>query len=254
LLKAAGLTGIPQEFTAEYEVSRNGEQVAEVTISLKQQNDNWVLHGFTHDMQGLADVLNVKGSQTVSGQWQDGWFLPRRYDFSFSVIGYKTAWHADFDWAAGTVTTRSKSGKTTLPLTKGALDPFSLFLNTSAYIARNQTTIAVDVIDEDEIKNHVYQASTAESLDTPLGCLQTVRVERIRKNQKRKSTVWYANDHNNIPVLIRHAKKGGNGLSMQITSLELGGQALPAVPNCQADDSLTHRVHQGQRQLATSSG
>ena len=41
-------------------------------------------------------------------------------------------------------------------------------------------SLTVDVIDRDEIENHLYRAHTGEFLDTALGCMKTARVERIR--------------------------------------------------------------------------
>ena len=227
----------PQEYTAIYQVLRNNKNLAKVTIGLAHQGDTWTLHGFTHDMQGLADTLNIKGVQTVSGRWQDDRFLPEDYDFSFSLIGYKTTWHADFDWPSGIVTTRSKSGKTQLSLENGAVDPFSLSLNISSYLNADQSRMAVEVIDEDEIENHLYEADLEESVQTALGCMKTTRVKRIRKNSKRTSLVWYANDHNYVPIQMRHFKKKGKGLTLQIISLDIAGQAVQPLAGCESDDA-----------------
>ena len=107
----------PSEYTAVYAVVRNGEKVANVTLELSRQGDEWAYRGFTHDMRGLGKVLNVKGRQGVSGIWLEGGFQPDIYTFSFSLVGYRSRWQADFDWLDGTVTAGKKSMKATLPLT-----------------------------------------------------------------------------------------------------------------------------------------
>lgn len=230
--ETGGTVNKPQQYTAVYEVLRNNSKLAKVTTSLTQQNGTWTFHGFTHDMQGLADVLNVKGAQSVTGKWQDGLFLPENYSFSFSLIGYKTAWHADFDWPAGVVTTKSKSGNTELSLANGAMDPFSLFLNISSFLSDARLQMAAEVIDEDEIENHVYHVEHEESVETALGCMETTRVRRIRNNSKRTSLAWYANDFGYIPVQVQHFKKKGKGLGLQIISLEIAGQAVQPLADC----------------------
>jgi hypothetical protein len=244
-VEAAEPTAVPMEYIAVYEVLRNDKTMAEVTIQLSQEDDTWTLHGFTHDMQGLADVLNVKGVQTVTGQWQDGRFMPEKYDFSFSLVGYKSSWHAKFDWPSRIVTTRSKSGKKQLPLAGGAVDPFSLFLNISSYLAEKQPQIAVEVVDEDEIENHVYRADLEEPVQTALGCLATTRVKRIRENSKRTSMAWYANDYNYIPVQLQHFKKKGKGLEMRVISLDVAGLAVQPVGSCENDDSESRQASLG---------
>ena len=57
----------PREYTAVYEVLRNGEQVANITLDLSRQGDEWAFHGFTHDMRGLGKLLDVEGRQGVTG-------------------------------------------------------------------------------------------------------------------------------------------------------------------------------------------
>ena len=235
-------SAVLQDYTAVYEVLRNNKKLAKVTISLSHQDETWTLHGFTHDMKGLADVLNVNGIQTVTGRWQEGRFLPGNYDFSFSLIGYKTAWHADFDWPSGVVTTRSKSGTAELSLANGAVDPFSLSLNIRSHLSEDQPQMALDVVDEDEIENHVYQADLNESVDTALGCLETTRVRRIRKNSKRTSLVWYANDYNYVPVQLRHFKKEGKGLQLQILSLDIAGQSVLPVGSCENIEAVSRQA------------
>lgn len=243
--EAAEPQAIPPDYTAVYQVMRNGKDLAEVTIQLSHQGDTSTLHGYTHDMRGLADLLNVKGVQTVTGRWQDGSFMPDNYDFSFSLVGYKSAWQASFDWPEGIVTTSGKSGDVRLPLTGGAMDPFSLSLNIGSYLDQDQARMTVNIIEEDEVENHLYQADLEEPFDTVLGCLRTTRVKRIRENSKRTSLAWYANDHSYIPVRMEHFRKNGKGLSMQIISLEVAGQAVQPVTSCMTADSESRQAGLG---------
>ena len=227
---------VPRDYIAVYQVLRNNKDVAEVTISLTHQDKLWTLHGFTHDMRGLAKVLRIKGSQTAIGKWENGRFLPDEFKLSFSLLGYKTGWNAHYDWSSGIVTTNAKTGETQLPLEGSAFDPFSLSLNIRSLLAQNQTGMTVNVIDEDKIENHVYQAVPDGLFDSALGCLRTTRLSRIRENSKRTSEAWYANDHDYIPVQMQHSKKKGNKLELKIISLEVGGQKVEPTDPCAIDD------------------
>ena len=92
----------------------------------------------------------------------------------------------------------------------------------------------VNVIDEDEIKNHVYEADHDEPIDSALGCLKTTLVKRIRENSKRTSQVWYANDHDFVPVLMQHFKKNHKGMRLEIKSLEVAGEPVQAAERCES--------------------
>jgi hypothetical protein len=106
--------------------------------------------------------------------------------------------------------------------------------------AAGHSQMEVDVIDEDEIKHHQYVVEISEPLDTELGCLETTRVKRIRKNDKRTSLAWYANDYDYIPVMLLHKKKKKSGLTMKLISLVFDGQQVSAPGNCEgiSGDSL----------------
>ena len=95
--------------------------------------------------------------------------------------------------------------------------------------------MALNIVDEDEIDSHVYEADNRESVDTALGCLQTTRVRRVRNNSKRVSMVWYADDYNYVPVLMQHSKKKGNSFRLQIISLDVNGQLIQPGNACSSD-------------------
>ena len=97
----------------------------------------------------------------------------------------------------------------------------------------------IDIVDENEIDRQEYQLEPGEAVDTALGCMDTTRVKRIHKNPKRTSLVWYADEHNYIPVAMQHAKKNGNDLKMQIISLDINGQSIQTRDPCASTASIT---------------
>jgi len=119
-----------------------------------------------------------------------------------------------------------------MSLESGAIDPFSLTLNIRSLLAGNPQHMAINVLDEDKIDEHIYQSDRSEALDTALGCMQTTRVRRVRNNAKRTSMFWYANDHDLVPVLIKHSKNTGNDFKLKIISLDIDGQLVQSVNRC----------------------
>lgn len=229
----------PHDYTANYRVVRNDKEAGEVTISLTHKDDLWTLHGYTHDMHGLAKVLKIKGAQTSNGKWKDGKFLPTDFKISFSLIGYKTGWQASFDWLSETVNVSGKHGEKQLSLVGGAADPFSLSLSIRSYLADHQTRMTLNVIDEDNIDHEIYEAQADDSFDSGLGCLETTRLTRIRENKKRTSMVWYANQYDFIPLLMHHSKRKGNKLELHITALEFDGQKIEPGNPCNLETPKT---------------
>ncbi len=221
-----------RDYTAVYKVLRNGKELAAVTVNLSHQQDIWKLHGYSHDTRGFAKFLKIKGEQTTNGHWQNGRFKADRYTFSFNLIGYRKKWQADFDWQNDSVKTTGKWGEAILPMDGGSNDPFSLSLNLSSQLAENPSEILASIIDEDEIEQHVYQVQPREKLDTPLGCINTVPLKRIRENSKRVSLGWYAQNYNLVPVRMWHKNKKGNTLELTIATLQIDGVTVPPGPPC----------------------
>ena len=222
----------PQDYTAVYKVLRNGKELAAVTIQLSHQQDVWKLHGFTHGTRGLAKFLNIKGTQTTVGTWLDGRFRPDNYSFSFSLAGFRKSWQALFDWQSSLVTTRSNRGTVPLQMTEDAIDPLSLSLNLRSELVENQAQLSARVVEEDKIKDHVYEVTGVEATDTALGCINTTRLQRLRNNPNRISQGWYARNYSFIPVRLQHKSNGGNNLELQITALEIAGKPIKAAASC----------------------
>lgn len=223
---------IAADYIAVYKVLRNDRELAAVTIELSHTQEVWRLHGYSHDTRGLARFLNIKGSQTTIGSWQDGRFIAENYAYSFSVMGVRQSWKALFDWQSGVVEIQDKHGKTRLPLDGFANDPFSLSLNLRNQLAAGLTELPARVVDEDKIEEHLYRIDAQVKLDTPLGCIDTTLVKRVRENSKRVSQGWYAQDKHFVPVRIQHINKKGTRLELLITALEIDGVPVEPTAAC----------------------
>jgi hypothetical protein len=222
----------PRDYSAIYKVLRNDKELAAVTVNLSHQQDVWKLHGYSHDTRGIARFLNMKGTQTTTGKWKEGQFRPDKYSYSASLIGFKRTWDAFFDWQNATIKIQDKHGEIQLPMHGDAIDPFSLSLNLSSQLVGNSNQMSAKVVDDDEIKTHVYRAEPQVRIDSPLGCLNTTLVTRVRENSKRISLGWYARDYQYIPVRIQHKNKKGSQLELMIVSLEVEGVPVQVTMPC----------------------
>ena len=231
---AVGSLTIPPDYTAVYKVLRNDRELAAVTIELSHSEDVWKLHGYSHDTRDLAKFLNIKGSQTTIGSWQDGRFIAENYAYSFSLIGVRQFWKASFDWQSQVVEIEDKHAKTSLPLDGFANDPFSLSLNLRVQLAAGLTEMSVRVVDEDKIEEHLYRIDARVKINTPLGCIDTTLLKRVREKSKRVSLGWYAQNKHFVPVRMQHRNKKGARLELLITALEIDG--VPVEPTAACKD------------------
>jgi hypothetical protein len=137
-------------------------------------------------------------------------------------------WSARFDWAARSVHILQDDKETSLDLVHPAVDPLTLKLKLRQRLADNNPDLKFWLVDEDRIKEQDFRQLRPERLETSLGCLETIPVERIRVNSKRYTRAWHAPGLDHVAVRIEHGKTGGDHMEMRITELVLeSGEVSP---------------------------
>lgn len=240
LAGAANLAADWQPFHARYAVYRNGKLSGKADITLEQRGERWVLHTSGNGTHGLARFLHVTDTEQVEGFYLDGRFRPEQYTHHTRVAGIDRGWTALFDWPSNTVnifTGKMKKNEDALSLNlgPGALDPLSLKLELQRRLRDQEADMLFHMVDDDEIKEQTYRVLQAEKLETSLGCLNTMPVERIRTNSTRYTRAWHAPDLDFITVRMEHGKTDGDHMEMRITELVQGGREVTPSPGCAAN-------------------
>jgi len=230
LLAASG-----PSFEAVYEVRVNGKVRLETRISLTEDGGVWRHESVSEGTRGLARMLGADSLELSTGRFVDGRFEPDMFLHRSKIAGRDSIWDAQFDWEGMQVVTRHEDGTTVLPLEGRTEDPMSVTLALRGMLAAGGTETEIGVLRESEISRHVYRSGEPEFVETPLGCLEAIPVERVRDpGSKRYSTGWYARSAAFIPVQIRHGKRGGKEFLMRITRLVLDGEEFTAPDRCPA--------------------
>lgn len=232
LLWQAAQAHPPVPFDAVYEVRVDGKPRLEARITLVREGESWKLSSTSSGTRGLARLLRVSSEEHSSGRWRDGRLQPLEYRHHTTVVGRDDRWSASYDWEEQVVTTHTEDGEFELPLEENTMDPLSVTLALGRHLASGAPEFTIGVLDEDEIDEHLYRTSPPGPLQTELGCLEVVELERIRENSERYSTGWYASELDHVPVRARHGKRGGREFDMRILWLELDGKTVAAREDC----------------------
>ncbi|WP_191621209.1 DUF3108 domain-containing protein [Marinihelvus fidelis] len=225
--------GRPADFEATFELVRNDKLAGESTATFNGAGAHWSLSSKSEGTRGLARFLGLEEHTVSEGTWLDGAPRPDRYDQSVKVAVKTVETRARFDWDAGTVVSTHKDGEDTLPLTAGTLDPGTIALRIRTGLIAGEREWTLDVVDEDKIESQRFVAHAPERLDTALGCIETVRVDRDRGPESTRYTrTWYATAHGFAPVRATHGKKDGDHIETRITQLKVAGQSVAAGAAC----------------------
>ena len=201
-------------------------------VELTRDGDNWAIRSEGRGTHGLARILRASDREQVSGRLEPGGrLLPARHERHTRVASIDNIWETTFDWDADTVTVVHDGSDT------WALDPLTMKLLMRQRLFEPEPDLTFLMVEEDEIEEQKFRLLETERLETSLGCLDTVPIEKIRRKQTRYTRAWHAPAHGNVEVRVEHGKVGGDHLEMRITELIIGGEPVAVRPGCSATQS-----------------
>lgn len=228
---------INEPYSARYAVYRNGKLQARSEFLFQQQGENWIIKSESVGTHGMAKFMKFRDFEFVEGRFHDDKFRPLRYVHDLKWIGPDQNSAAVFDWENMLVDVTHKGDSRTLELTDGAVDPMSLQLELRERLANPELGMEFMLVEEDELELQQFRMLPEEKIETSLGCLNTIPVEKIRRSSRRFTRSWHAGDLLFIPVRMEHGKTDGDHMELRITELTIAGTVVEPQPGCSAHHS-----------------
>lgn len=208
-------------FNANYVVFRNGKDLGTATIKFSDiGNGRWELTTKTIGT-GIAAIAGVEINERSSIRWNDG--KPETLGYSFSQ---KAGWkdkqrRITVNAQNKTIVSEDKEKTYNLKYQSGVLDRHAITVAIMQDLLQGKRgDLVYPVADRDELNNQLYRVSGNEKLDTALGSLNSVKVQRIRENANGKTTtLWLALDKQFVPLRIEQKEGNGDTIEMRITGL-----------------------------------
>lgn len=203
-------------FSAEYRISVNRIPTpirAELSLEATDQPDRY-------RMQFNIDSRLMKNTETTEFDWNDCQPKTHQYRHSFSGFGRQRNHQMDFFWdEPAQIVTTSYRGRQdpefeAFEIPEGTLDDLTMLLKTRCLISEGEETYTVDAAYGSGFRTHVVRVAGSEVLDTPMGELQTLIIERVRERDEergrdRHTRFWIAPALNNMLVRARHVEDSG---------------------------------------------
>lgn len=232
---AAATPEAPVTYAASYQASANGLK-ASARRSLRQMDNG--------DYEMVNELQATVLGQEIARLDQRSQFHFTNKDvvtdrYSYRVSGITSDLRTiDFDWEGGTALSVEEDESWTLTLSPQVFDPLSHQFAMSQQLRSDQAiaysdTYEYSVIDGDKIESHLYQLTGEETLQTPLGKLNTVKLERVRgENSSRSTIIWLAPDWDFLVARIEQTN-GSLQMKLELETAEVGGVAVMAMPEPQ---------------------
>jgi hypothetical protein len=98
--------------------------------------------------------------------------------------------------------------------------------------------VSYPIIMDGKNKDYRFRVVAEEQIETPMGALQTIKLERVRSNQKRQTFVWLAKDYGYVVARIWQSKGGSEQADLQISNFEW----LPEQPHPELKEAIKEAV------------
>ncbi len=217
----------PRTFVTSYDASYEGISAdAERSLTFEPSSGKYTLSS-TVELTLFGSSL-TKIDERSEFLWVDEKPLPQHYEFTQRGFGSRTR-SVDFDQDRMRARFRVNDNHGSLKLEGPAFDDLSGYLVAKEQLTQGANEVRFNVVDRGEIREHHYKVVDREALDTPLGHINAVHLERIRdEDSARKTDIWLAQDHDYLLLKLLQTEPGGATIELDIRSATLGNHVLSA--------------------------
>ena len=215
-------------FDATYRLTRNGLKIGEVRRTLRRgDGDSFVFESVSR-ATGLVSLL-LRDEITERSRWtydNAGNVRPLHYVYHQQGGHRERRAELDFDWGQSKVRNLVQSQPWSLSIEPGTQDKLGYQLALMQDLLHGRREVRYPIADGGKLKRYLVKSLGEEVIETPLGPLRTVQMQRMN-DTKRETKLWCAERLHYLPVRITHREKDGSIYEMLIESLAGIGPANP---------------------------
>lgn len=217
------------EYSARYKASANGiSALAQRTLEKTSAS----AYRLSNTLQAeIFDQLIAKLEQTSEFELVAGKLIPQSYSYLLSGISSESKTIA-YNWDAAIALSTEDDRSWSIALTGSELDQLShQFVLRQLIQSSTLTEFEFNLIDEDEVETHRYRVIADEVLQTPLGRLNTVKLQRVRAAEDdRQTIIWLARDWDLLLVRIDQVSASGLSIKLELEQAIVGEAEVTALP------------------------
>jgi hypothetical protein len=197
------------EFSAEYELRRDGLRAARLTRSLSCDDGDcrFLSEGRT---VGFADLL-LRGriEEWTRFRLEDGRVVPSEYYYRQRARGGNDEYaRLFFSPDTGRVSSRGDERWET-HVDGETMDELLSQLRLMLAVRAGETEMEFSVVESDgDLDSYRFQVVGQEEVETPAGPFEAVKVERVGGSSRRSTRMWFAVDHDYIPLVVEQERIG----------------------------------------------
>jgi Protein of unknown function (DUF3108) len=211
----------PADFTAKFAIEWHGITAGYTTLELTRTASDSYTYKSRNMARGIfrlafPDVISQTSTFTIA----NGEVRPATYHADDGEPDSDKAVTLRFDWQAGRITGTAEKKPVDLALQSGTQDTLSVQIELMREVAAGRSPKSFWLIDDDQIKEYKYTREGTETLDTPLGNLETVRYRSEHAGSDRVTRLWLASSLGYLPIRAERSRAGKVDFGLEIRELK----------------------------------
>lgn len=188
---------------------------AQFRLAPQKQSGCWT-YEYIAKPSGLARMFIGEVTERSEFCIVDGHVLSQKFEFKRADKA-KDNFSLAFNWKDGLV--RSSVGELR-PLTAGMIDRLAMQIEVQNWVVARggepgPEEITVTKVEDDRVKAYRFRIMARETVQTPAGAFDTVRVERV-DDPKKSTRFWLAPSRDYLAVRVEQTKGGDEQLKMEL--------------------------------------
>ena len=206
-------------FSASFSVSRGAIPLGELELELTfDDSRRYTYHAHTQPGFLAGWFSGGEAVEESQGEISAERVIPQTYSYRETDDEEDNA-EVRFDWQAFKAYTSSGGVTWSQEIEYGIQDRLSQQLMVRLELSRGEREVSYRVADGGKLKSYLFRVVEEEMLETPLGELRCLKVERSKESRKPDYTIWFAPKLDYLPVRIERRRKGKR-YKMELESLE----------------------------------
>jgi hypothetical protein len=197
----------------------HGMTVAVSTLKLEHQGDTWV-YTSKSSPRGIGKIYSQRPVQKSVMRLTDNGVQPLSYDADDGTPSTKRDAHVKFDWDNGRATGTYEDNKVDLPLHPGIQDDASVQVELMVELLAGREPQKFQMQYDNTVREGVYLREREESIDTPIGKVDTIVYGAQKIGSPRVTRFWCAPSRGYIPMRVEQKKDDDVQWTMQLQSFK----------------------------------
>lgn len=187
---------------------------------------NEIEPGIYRESLKAKNFIGSLNEQSTFKLTADQQLLPIKYSYSRSVFGQDRSEMQNFDWQSSKVQyQKNGSAKTELEIESGFLDMITHRLQLRLDLIAGKQVFSYPVISRGKLKQYDYRVVSEQILQTAIGPLNTVKVERVIDDTEKTVNVWLATDWDFLIVKLQQSQ-GKDGHHLELKDAVINNKAI----------------------------